>query len=159
MRVQHALGLFFLFIAPSFHSFSRDLYQYQRKKVLKSQNIIFQNSLIQDVANETADICDSSIARKSVSATWGQSLHLGSFVKMPEVLQPRAVTWYHYSREKGRHPITFKWVQGFFMILLLRLNPKIFRLCNSKNSVRLFKYNIYLLPRGGGNGHACFFGD
>ncbi|XP_063365071.1 semaphorin-2A [Cydia amplana] len=63
--------------------------------------------LIQDVANETADICDSSIARKSVSATWGQSLHLGSFIKMPEVLQPRAITWYHYSREKGRHPITF----------------------------------------------------
>ncbi|CAH2234036.1 jg25597 [Pararge aegeria aegeria] len=63
--------------------------------------------LIQDVANETADICDSSISRKSVSATWGQSLHLGSFVKMPEVLQPRAVTWYHYSREKGRHPIAF----------------------------------------------------
>ncbi|KAI8432264.1 hypothetical protein MSG28_004702 [Choristoneura fumiferana] len=63
--------------------------------------------LIQDVANETADICDSSIARKSVAATWGQSLHLGSFIKMPEVLQPRAVSWYHYSREKGRHPITF----------------------------------------------------
>lgn len=68
--------------------------------------------LIQDVANETADICDSSISRKSVSATWGQSLHLGSFVKMPEVLQPRAVTWYHYSREKGRHPITFKYVNN-----------------------------------------------
>lgn len=68
----------------------------------------YMPGLIQDVANETADICDSSIARKSVSATWGQSLHLGSFVKMPEVLQPRAVTWYHYSREKGRHPITFK---------------------------------------------------
>ncbi|XP_035437414.1 semaphorin-2A isoform X3 [Spodoptera frugiperda] len=67
----------------------------------------YMPGLIQDVANETADICDSSIARKSVSATWGQSLHLGSFVKMPEVLQPRAVTWYHYSREKGRHPITF----------------------------------------------------
>ncbi|VVC92725.1 unnamed protein product [Leptidea sinapis] len=67
----------------------------------------YMPGLIQDVANETADICDSSISRKSVSATWGQSLHLGSFVKMPEVLQPRAVSWYHYSRDKGRHPITF----------------------------------------------------
>ncbi|XP_045525753.1 semaphorin-2A isoform X1 [Pieris brassicae] len=67
----------------------------------------YMPGLIQDVANETADICDSSISRKSVSATWGQSLHLGSFVKMPEVLQPLSVTWYHYSKEKGRHPITF----------------------------------------------------
>ncbi|CAK1582749.1 unnamed protein product [Parnassius mnemosyne] len=67
----------------------------------------YMPGLIQDVANETADICDSSISRKSVSATWGQSLHLGSFVKMPEVLHPRAITWYHYSKEKGRHPIIF----------------------------------------------------
>lgn len=62
--------------------------------------------LVQDVANDTADICDSSIQRKSMTVTWGQSLHLGSFVKMPEVLQPQAVTWYHYS-EKGRYQIAF----------------------------------------------------
>ncbi|XP_077284157.1 semaphorin 2a isoform X2 [Arctopsyche grandis] len=67
----------------------------------------YKPGLLQDVENETAGICDSSIVKKSITVTWGQSLHLGSFVKMPEVLQPQSVTWYHHSKEKGRYPIVF----------------------------------------------------
>lgn len=41
--------------------------------------------------------------------TWGQSIHLGCFVKMPEVLVNQEVKWYHYSKEKGRYQIMYKY--------------------------------------------------
>ncbi|XP_026463274.1 semaphorin-2A isoform X2 [Ctenocephalides felis] len=64
--------------------------------------------LLQDVSNSTSDVCDSSVVRKKMVVTWGQSIHLGCFVKMPEVLQKQTVTWFHHSKEKGRYQIVFR---------------------------------------------------
>lgn len=58
--------------------------------------------LEQDVANETSDICDSSVLKKKIVVTYGQSVHLGCFVKIPEVLKNEQVTWYHHSKDRGR---------------------------------------------------------
>lgn len=56
----------------------------------------------QDVGNDTYDICDTSVLKKKVIVTYGQSVHLGCFVKIPEVLKNQQVKWYHHSKEKGR---------------------------------------------------------
>lgn len=64
--------------------------------------------LLQDVSNSTADVCDSSVVKKKMIVTWGQSLHLGCFLKMPAVLASQTITWYHYSKEKGRYKIIFR---------------------------------------------------
>lgn len=60
------------------------------------------SSSLQDVANETSDICDSSVLKKKIVVTYGQSVHLGCFVKIPEVLKNEQVTWYHHSKDRGR---------------------------------------------------------
>lgn len=57
----------------------------------------------QDVGNETYDVCDSSVLKKKIVVTYGQSVHLGCFVKIPDVLKNQHVTWYHHSKEKGRY--------------------------------------------------------
>lgn len=57
---------------------------------------------MQDVGNETYDVCDTSVLKKKIVVTYGQSVHLGCFVKIPEVLKSQQVTWYHHSKEKGR---------------------------------------------------------
>uniref|UniRef100_A0A1Y1NE22 Semaphorin-2A n=1 Tax=Photinus pyralis TaxID=7054 RepID=A0A1Y1NE22_PHOPY len=64
--------------------------------------------LLQDVANTTVNICDSSVIKKKMTATWGQSLHLGCFLKMPAVLASQTITWHHYSKDKGRYKIIYK---------------------------------------------------
>lgn len=64
--------------------------------------------LLQDVSNSSISICDSSVVKKKMVATWGQSVHLGCFLKVPEVLSSQSVTWYHYSKEKGRYQIVFR---------------------------------------------------
>lgn len=64
--------------------------------------------LLQDVANQTADICDSTVVKRKMIATWGQSLHLGCFLKMPAVLASQTITWYHYSKDKGQYKIVFR---------------------------------------------------
>lgn len=64
--------------------------------------------LLQDVSNTTIDVCDSSIVKKKMVVTWGQSLHLGCFLKLPAVLASQTVTWYHYSKEKGRYKIQYR---------------------------------------------------
>lgn len=68
--------------------------------------------LLQDVSNSTADVCDSSVGKRKLVVTWGQSVHLGCFVKMPEVLANQEVRWYHYSKEKGRYQIAYKYGAG-----------------------------------------------
>ncbi|CAG9764633.1 unnamed protein product [Ceutorhynchus assimilis] len=68
----------------------------------------YSPGLLQDVSNSTIDVCDSSVIKKKMMVTWGQSLHLGCFLKMPAVLQSQAITWYHYSKEKGRYKIQYK---------------------------------------------------
>jgi hypothetical protein len=35
-------------------------------------------------------------------------LHLGCFLKMPAVLASQTITWYHYSKEKGRYKIQYR---------------------------------------------------
>lgn len=62
----------------------------------------FELGLLQDVGNETNDICDTSILKKKIVVTFGQSVHLGCYVKIPEVLKNQQVTWYHHSNAKGR---------------------------------------------------------
>lgn len=67
----------------------------------------YELDLLQDVANETSDICDSSVLKKKIVVTYGQSVHLGCFVKIPEVLKNEQVTWYHHSKDKGRYEIRY----------------------------------------------------
>ncbi|XP_029406492.2 semaphorin-2A isoform X2 [Bactrocera dorsalis] len=67
----------------------------------------YELDLLQDVANETSDICDSSVLKKKIVVTYGQSVHLGCFVKIPEVLKNEQVTWYHHSKDKGRYEIKY----------------------------------------------------
>ncbi|KAH1022738.1 hypothetical protein HUJ04_012087 [Dendroctonus ponderosae] len=68
----------------------------------------YSPGLLQDVSNSTIDVCDSSVIKKKMMVTWGQSLHLGCFLKMPAVLASQTITWYHYSKEKGRYKIQYK---------------------------------------------------
>ncbi|KAF7399723.1 hypothetical protein HZH68_008315 [Vespula germanica] len=72
----------------------------------------YEPGLLQDVSNSTADVCDSSVGKRKLVVTWGQSVHLGCFVKMPEVLANQEVRWYHYSKEKGRYQIAYKYGVG-----------------------------------------------
>ncbi|XP_072392355.1 semaphorin-2A [Diabrotica undecimpunctata] len=68
----------------------------------------YSPGLLQDVSNRTHDVCDSSVVKKKMIVTWGQSLHLGCFLKMPAVLATQTITWYHYSKEKGRYKIQYR---------------------------------------------------
>ncbi|XP_044257966.1 semaphorin-2A isoform X1 [Tribolium madens] len=68
----------------------------------------YSPGLLQDVSNSTVDVCDSSVVKKKMIVTWGQSLHLGCFLKMPAVLASQTITWYHYSKEKGRYKIQYR---------------------------------------------------
>ncbi|XP_071445173.1 semaphorin-2A [Hetaerina americana] len=63
---------------------------------------------LQDVANTTHSMCDSSAMKKRMVVTWGQSIHLGCFLKMPEVLANQHVIWYHHSKDKGRSQVIYK---------------------------------------------------
>ncbi|XP_055528942.1 semaphorin-2A isoform X1 [Wyeomyia smithii] len=67
----------------------------------------YELGLLQDVGNETYDICDTSVLKKKIIVTYGQSVHLGCFVKVPEILKDQSVTWYHHSKEKGRYEIKY----------------------------------------------------
>uniref|UniRef100_A0A182SAC6 Semaphorin-2A n=1 Tax=Anopheles maculatus TaxID=74869 RepID=A0A182SAC6_9DIPT len=67
----------------------------------------YEPGLLQDVGNETYDICDTSVLKKKIIVTYGQSVHLGCFVKIPEILKDQTVTWYHHSKEKGRYEIKY----------------------------------------------------
>ena len=64
--------------------------------------IVLCSFFSQDVGNETNDICDSSVQKKKIVVTYGQSVHLGCFLKIPEVLKNQQVTWFHHSKDKGR---------------------------------------------------------
>lgn len=52
-----------------------------------------------DVGNETNDICDTSVAEKKIIVTYGQSVSLGCFTKVPEVLRDQEITWYHHFKK------------------------------------------------------------
>ncbi|XP_069700579.1 semaphorin-2A [Periplaneta americana] len=68
----------------------------------------FTPGLLQDVSNSTRGVCDSSVVKKKMVVTWGQSIHLGCFLKMPEVLSTQTVTWLHYNKEKGPYQIVYR---------------------------------------------------
>ncbi|KAF0311627.1 Semaphorin-2A [Amphibalanus amphitrite] len=59
--------------------------------------------LLQDVAGSQTGICDSSVLRRKVAATWGQALHLGCNVKLPEQRSHQPIDWYLWNKERGRH--------------------------------------------------------
>ena len=82
------------------------------RRIVLHENHFSCYRLLQDVSNSTADVCDSSVGKRKLVVTWGQSVHLGCFVKMPEVLANQEVRWYHYSKEKGRYQITYKYGSG-----------------------------------------------
>ncbi|CAD7077061.1 unnamed protein product [Hermetia illucens] len=67
----------------------------------------YQLGLLQDVANETSGICDTSVLKKRITASYGQTLHLSCFVRVPEVLRQHSVRWFHHSTEKGRYEIIY----------------------------------------------------
>lgn len=62
----------------------------------------FYLKIKQDVANETNDICDSSVSKNKIIVTYGQSVHLGCFETVPEILRDQQVVWYHHSKDNGR---------------------------------------------------------
>ncbi|XP_072153742.1 semaphorin-2A isoform X2 [Bemisia tabaci] len=68
----------------------------------------YEPGLLQDVGNQSHSICDSSVGRKKLVVTWGQSVHLSCFLKMPQVLSLHPISWYHYSKEKGRYQIQYR---------------------------------------------------
>jgi len=72
--------------------------------VIESWKLIFRlfHPCLQDVANETTDICDTSIAKNNIVVTYGQSIHLGCFETVPEILKDQQVVWYHHSKDNGR---------------------------------------------------------
>lgn len=74
----------------------------------ETNKILTRCSLAQDVSNSSIHVCDTSVVKKKMVVTWGQSLHLGCFLKMPAVLASQTITWYHFSKEKGRYEITFR---------------------------------------------------
>lgn len=57
---------------------------------------------MQDVANEKSDICDASVSKNKIVVTYGQSIHLGCFETVPEILKDQQVVWYHHTNENGR---------------------------------------------------------
>ncbi|XP_043240676.1 semaphorin-2A-like [Amphibalanus amphitrite] len=59
--------------------------------------------LLQDVTGSQTGICDSSVPRRKVAATWGQALHLGCNVKLPEQRSHQPIDWYLWNKERGRH--------------------------------------------------------
>lgn len=68
----------------------------------KPQNDDMENKNKKDVANETNDICDSSVSKNKIVVTYGQSIHLGCFETVPEILKDQQVAWYHHSKDNGR---------------------------------------------------------
>ncbi|KAL7050696.1 hypothetical protein ACKWTF_004184 [Chironomus riparius] len=67
----------------------------------------YEPGLLQDVANETNDICDSSVSKNKIVVTYGQSIHLGCFETVPEILRDQQVVWYHHSKDNGRYEIRY----------------------------------------------------
>ncbi|KAL7631991.1 UNVERIFIED_CONTAM: hypothetical protein RMT77_017690 [Armadillidium vulgare] len=68
----------------------------------------YQPGLLQDVTGEMPGLCDTSIAKKKMVVTWGQSIHLGCAVKLPKPISLKDITWHHYSKEKGKYQIRYK---------------------------------------------------
>ncbi|XP_049774301.1 semaphorin-2A isoform X1 [Schistocerca gregaria] len=64
--------------------------------------------LLQDVTNTSANLCEHSVMKKKLIVTWGQSIHLGCFLKVPEVLSSQTISWVHYTKDKGRYPIVYR---------------------------------------------------
>ncbi|XP_050076177.1 semaphorin-2A-like [Anopheles maculipalpis] len=67
----------------------------------------YQLGFLQDVGNRTSDICDTNVMRKKIIVTFGQSVHLGCFARVPEILKHQPVTWYHHSKERGRYEVRY----------------------------------------------------
>lgn len=76
--------------------------------------------LLQDVTNSSRSVCESSVVNKRLTVTFGQSVHLSCFVKMPQVLKVYPVTWYHHSKEKGRYMVSFRYKYMYIILLLYR---------------------------------------
>ncbi|XP_077297385.1 semaphorin-2A-like [Arctopsyche grandis] len=67
----------------------------------------YKPGLLQDASNSTTGLCEISIMKKTLVVSYGQSLHLSSYLTMPEVFKSQTVTWHHHSKEKGRYKIKF----------------------------------------------------
>lgn len=76
-------------------------------------------SLLQDVTSLTPGVCDASIGKKKMVVTWGQSVHLGCAVKLPRPIALKDVTWHHYSKEKGKYQIRYRYVLYTFSSAVL----------------------------------------
>jgi hypothetical protein len=67
-------------------------------------HLFHQLLILQDVGNDTYDICDVSVIEKKIVVTYGQSVHLGCFVKIPEILKDQEVVWYHAAKKIDYSP-------------------------------------------------------
>ncbi|XP_047003750.1 semaphorin-2A-like isoform X1 [Schistocerca americana] len=71
---------------------------------------LYAPGLLQDVTNRSRGPCETSVPKKRLTVTWGQSVHLGCLSQQqaaPQVLAGRAVSWLHYSDARGRYHIRF----------------------------------------------------
>lgn len=75
--------------------------------------------LLQDVTNSSRSVCESSVVNKRLTVTFGQSVHLSCFVKMPQVLKVYPITWYHHSKEKGRYTVSFRYKIRYYNIIII----------------------------------------
>lgn len=66
----------------------------------------YYTGLLQDVTNKSSGICDKSVIKKKITVTWGQSVHLTCFKKVPVTLSSRKIQWYH-SKDKSYRQISF----------------------------------------------------
>lgn len=77
-------------ISPIFHT-------------LRSTRFFF--SLLQDISNSTAGVCDECVKHKELKANWGQSIHLACPVRLPDMeallAQHGPLRWYHYRSERS----------------------------------------------------------
>ncbi|XP_047004553.1 semaphorin-2A-like [Schistocerca americana] len=64
----------------------------------------YSPGLLQDVTESRPGICDGSAARRVLAATWGQSVHLGCFHRVPRALRGHHFSWTHTPFSPGALP-------------------------------------------------------
>ncbi len=73
------------------------------------------------MTGSTPGLCDACIAKKKMVVTWGQSIHLGCAVKLPRPISLKDITWHHYSKDKGKYQIRYRYASSNFLYYQLFL--------------------------------------
>uniref|UniRef100_A0A8D8XHJ2 Semaphorin-2A n=2 Tax=Cacopsylla melanoneura TaxID=428564 RepID=A0A8D8XHJ2_9HEMI len=110
--------------------------------------------LIQDVSSSQSSICDSSVRKIKKSVTWGQTLHLTCFVKLPASLSAQQLTWCHRNTRPGVSNCPIKYrpdkfvstTEGGLVIIAVDENDDGNYECKIGNTL-LCNYNIVVDPK------------